>query len=189
MPHKKKKWLGVTRYETAIIPHSAFHTPKSKGFTLIEIVITIVLIGILSGVAAMIIMQGVRAYSDEQSRSVVHYQARLAVERIAREARLIRSCADINGRPVINPSSTLSFTDINGNAVIFSVAGGNLSRGGDILAMGVNAQPFNFLNRSGALITDCGAAPNDIWFVEIDVTSIQGTESLQIRTRVHPMNF
>lgn len=195
---KAKKDLRAAGCGTVIISHSARSLPsnasiggnqKSDGFTLVEIVITIVLIGILSGVAAMIILQGVKAYSDEQSRSDVHYQARLAVERIAREARLIRSCADINGRPVNNPSSALSFTDISGNAVTFSIAGGNLSRGGDILAMGVNAQPFSFLDRNGALVTDCGAAPNDIWFIEIDVTSTQGGESLQMRTRVHPRNF
>src|SRR5574341_583889 len=86
--------------------------PQSKGFTLVEIVITIVLIGILSGIAAMIILQGVRAYSDEQSRSDVHYQARLALERMAREIRMIRSTADMS-----TPTAwaiDLRFTEVDG---------------------------------------------------------------------------
>lgn len=163
---------------------------RSAGFTLIEIVITIVLVSILSGIAAMIILQGARSYSDEQSRSDVHYQVRLAVERIAREARLIRSCADITGPA--NPSATLSFTDINGVAVVFNVATGTLSRGADILATGVtSATPFRFLDRLGNQSVTC-ADPNpdlNIWFIEIDMTSTQGAESLQMRTRVHPRNF
>jgi prepilin-type N-terminal cleavage/methylation domain-containing protein len=78
-----------------IIPHSALRNPQSNGFTLIEIVITIVLVTILAGLAAVIILQGVRAYSDEDSRSDIHYQTRLAVERIAREARQITDCNTI----------------------------------------------------------------------------------------------
>lgn len=165
-------------------PQSPIRNPLSKGFTLIEMVITIVIVGIIGGIAAMIIMQGVRAYSAEQSRSAAHYQARFAVERIAREARQIRSCADITGPA--NPSGTLSFKDINGNAVAFSYAGGNLSRGANLLASGItSAQPFTFLDSSGNQTTACPG----IWFIVIDVIDQQGSETLEIRTRVHPMNF
>ena len=54
-------------------------TTNLKGFTLIEIVITIVLVSILSGIATLIILQGVKAYSSEDQRSDVHYQSRLAM--------------------------------------------------------------------------------------------------------------
>lgn len=159
-------------------------TPHSNGFTLIEIVITIVLVSILSGLAAMIILQGVRAYSDEQSRSDVHYQARLAVERIAREARLIRSCGDIVAPA--NLSATLSFTDISGNPIAFNVAGVTLSRGANVLANNITSPtPFRFLDNAGNGTTACPG----IWFVEIAITDTQGSESLQMRTRVHPRNF
>lgn len=160
---------------------------SSDGFTLIEIVVTIVIVGIVGGIAAMIIAQGVRSYSDEQGRSGVRYQARFAVERMVREVRLIRSCADITGPA--NPSATLSFTDINGTAVAFSVAAGNLNRGADRLATGVTtAQPFRFLDKSGNPTTTC-VSPNDIWFIEINLTAAQGAEAYSLRTRVHPRNF
>jgi prepilin-type N-terminal cleavage/methylation domain-containing protein len=165
-------------------PQSSIHNPHSNGFTLIEIVITIVIVSILASFASMIILQGVKAYSDEQSRSDAHYQARLAVERMERETRLIRSCGAIMAPA--NSSATLSFTDINGNAVVFNVAGGNLSRGANILAHGItSATPFRFLDNNGNQTTACPG----IWFVEISVTDQQGSESLQMRTRVHPRNF
>jgi prepilin-type N-terminal cleavage/methylation domain-containing protein len=163
---------------------------NTSGFTLIEIVITIVLVSILAGIAALIILQGVKAYSDEQSRSDVHYQARLAMERMAREIRHARSCAAITGPA--NPSGTLTFTDINGNAVVFSVSGGNLSRGADILATGItSAQPFRFLDQNGNETTACSVptVPTDIWFVDISLTAQQGAESLVLNSRVHPRNF
>jgi prepilin-type N-terminal cleavage/methylation domain-containing protein len=161
---------------------------ESKGFTLIEIIIAIVIIAIVAGIAAKIVLQGMRAFSDEDQRSNLHYQTKLAVERIAREARVIRSCADIVG-PIINPSNTLSFTDVLGNPMVFTVAGTNLNRNGNHLANGIQSPtPFRYLDQSGNPTVTC-VAPNNIWFIEIDVTDTQGSETLQMRTRVHPMNF
>lgn len=158
--------------------------PQSKGFTLVEIVLTIAIVGIIAGVAAMIIMQGAQTYTTEQSRGEAHQQARFALERMSREARSIRSCGDINAP--VNPSATLSFTDITGNAIAFSVAAGNLMRGADLLASGVTtAQPFRFLDNAGSPTTSCPG----IWFIEIDLADAQGAESLQLRTRIHPRNF
>ncbi len=185
--------FGVINPQSVISPPSNAligGSPQSNGFTLVEIVITIVLIGILSGIAALIILQGVKAYSGEQSRSDVHYQARVAMERMTREARLIRSCAAIAGPA--NPSNTLSFTDVNGNNVVFSLAGGNLLRGADLLASGITStQPFSFLDQNGNVTTTCSVppVPTDIWFVDINLTDTQNLETLQMRTRVHPRNF
>lgn len=160
---------------------------KRDGFTLIELVVVIVVTGIIAGIVAALIMQAAGAYSDEQLRSGVQYQARLAVERISREARQVRRCADITAPA--NPSATLQFTDITGSAVSFAVAGGSLTRGVDVLSSGVtSAQPFRFLDRSGSPTTSC-VAPNDIWYVEIDAAAALGAETARVRTRVHPRNF
>lgn len=161
-------------------------TPNSKGFTLIEIVMTIVLVSILASLAAVVILQGVRAYSDEDSRSDIHYQTRLAVERIAREARQISDCTTIN--VPVNPGGTFSFFDINtGVTVTFSISGTDLMRNADRLASGINAaqSSFSFLATNGTLTTFCPG----IWFIDISVRDDKGTQSLPMRTRVHPRNF
>ena len=160
---------------------------NGAGFTLIEVVITIVVTAIIAGIAAMILVLGMRSYSDEYNRGNVRYQARYAVERMTREIRLIRSCADIVAPA--NPSAVLSFTDISGNALTFSVAGGNLTRNGDLLAAGVTTpQPFRFLDQAGNPTASC-VAPNDIQYVEINLTAVQGSETFSLRTRVYPRNF
>ncbi len=162
----------------------------AAGFTLIELVLTILLLGIIASIVSQFVLQGVRSYSVEQDRGNVHSQARLAVERMAREIRAIRGCtaSDLT-LPAANPFPTLSFTDVIGTAVSFSVAGGNLTRGVDILAKGVtSAQPFRLLDKSGNPTISC-TAPNEAWFVEIDLTCVEGGESLHLRCRIHPRNF
>lgn len=168
-------------------------SPCRGGFTLIELVLTLLILGIIAAVGSQFVLQGVRSYTTEQDRGDVHSQARLAVERVVREARAIRSCSDIVGPA--NPSATLSFTDSSGTAVAFGVAGTNLLRGASVLAQGVSSsQPFRFLDMNGAASTSCPlpgnpSAATDIWFVEIDLTCVQGGESLHIRSQVHPRNF
>jgi MSHA biogenesis protein MshO len=58
-----------------------------QGFTLIEVIMVVVLIGIIAGVLAPFITQSVTAYSDTQSRSELVAKGRLALERLNREIR------------------------------------------------------------------------------------------------------
>jgi prepilin-type N-terminal cleavage/methylation domain-containing protein len=160
------------------------------GFTLIELVITIVLVSILSGIAAMIILRGVTMYSDQDTRSDVHYQARLAVERITKELRSMQSCSTIAVSS--NPTGSFSFVDSNSSGVNYNVSGGNLFRGADLLASGITStQPFSFKNSLESNVMTCASTTPglNIWYIDISVTDTQGSQSLPIRTRVHPRNF
>jgi prepilin-type N-terminal cleavage/methylation domain-containing protein len=165
-------------------------TFQSNGFTLVEIIVTIVIIGIIASISAGIISQGAKVYSTEDSRSNAHYQARLAVERMAREIRMMRSetAADIPTWA----ANDLRFTDINGNDVRFQLNAGTIRRSSDggttwnDLAKNVTALAFTYLQSDG---TTAATAQTNIWYVVIDVTDTQNTETLQMRTRVHPMNF
>lgn len=167
-------------------PHSALGTPHSNGFTLIEIVITIVIVSIMAGIAGMIMTQGVRAFSHEQARNDVHQQARLGMERMAREIRVIRSTADITTMA----NTDLRFTDIQGTTVGFNWGSPTLNRwngiGNAVLASNITAFTFAYYQQDGV---SAAAAPATLWLVEITLTATQGTETLQLRSRVHPRNF
>jgi len=174
-------------------PKSELRTSNSKGFTLVEIVITIVLIGILSGIAAMIILQGVRAYSGEQSRSDVHYQARIAMERMTREIRSARLASEtgtvISGAITGNPTSSFIFTDLSGGTIRYSLSGADLMRttGGMpvLLAQGITSLEFRHYDKAGAPTLTAA----NLWVVELGLVAQQGGETLDLRTRVHPRNF
>ena len=61
--------------------------PTQAGFTLVELVMVIVLVGIVAGILAPMIVQSVNAYRDSQSRSELVARGRLALERLARQVR------------------------------------------------------------------------------------------------------
>ena len=165
-------------------------TPNSKGFTLIEAIITIVIVGVISSIAAVIILQGMRAYTKEQNLSSAHYQARLAMERMSRDIRLIRSAdpADITAFTATN----LRFTDVNGAPSGFQWIGTTLNRwngvGNDVLASGIGAFSFSYYKADNTVAVLPAVLPL-LWFIDIAITSQQGSDTLQMRTRVHPRNF
>jgi prepilin-type N-terminal cleavage/methylation domain-containing protein len=172
--------------------------PGEQGFTLIEIVITIVLVSIIGGLGALIVMQGLRSYSAEDTRSEVLYQARFTTERIAREARLIRDATATN-LLTMTPTD-LAFCDVTGKAVEFQMSGTTVSRresaacsplvwgGWNTLASSIDpaTSSFSYFQQDGA--TAAGNA-TEVWFVMIRIAATQGSESLALQTRVHPMNF
>ncbi len=193
--NKKRDKVLDTDCESST-PNSALHTSNLRGFTLIEAIITIVIVGIISSIAALIILEGMKASSKEQNLSEAHYQTRLAMERMAREIRLIRS--QTAGDIPTMAATDLIFCDVTGKAVEFQLAGAALNRresatcsplawGGwnALSSSGVNPLTFTYLDSAGA----GGATAVNLWFVEINLTDTQGSETLQMRTRVHPRNF
>ena len=192
---------GEKSPQSAIRPVPALSgNPQSKGFTLIEIVITIVLIGIISGLAALIILQGARIYTSEADRSNVNYQAKLAVERMEREVRLISSATTTDIWEMSN--NDLQFCDINRKAVRYQLDGSYLKR--YELAACSSSQPlwgswyalspqidvanssFVYYQQDG---TTFAVSPATLWYVEINLIATQGSETLRLRTRAHPRNF
>jgi prepilin-type N-terminal cleavage/methylation domain-containing protein len=170
--------------------HAAIHNLRSHGFTLIEIVITIVITAIFASLAANIIMSGVKSYSAEESRSNVHYQTRMAVERMAREIRTIRSAtvADIGTMT----TTTLLYTNISGSQMGFRLNAGNIERtennGTNWYTLATNITSptiFTYFDNTGTSTANQTA----LWLVQIQATATQNTESITMSARVHPMNF
>jgi prepilin-type N-terminal cleavage/methylation domain-containing protein len=168
---------------------------REAGFTLVELIITVVLIGIIASVAAMLILQGVRGYSDEEIRSDLTNQARLGIERMAREIREARDCPDISTMS----ATEVAFCDVSGKAVGFRITGTELQRRDSTtcsppvwgpwvaLASSVDSgiSSFSYYRRDD---TVAGSAAL-VWTIQVSLTVARSGESHTHRIRVHPRGF
>jgi hypothetical protein len=113
-----------------------------------------------------------------------------------REIRLIRS--QTAGDIPTMAATDLIFCDVTGKALEFQLAGTVLNRResatcsppawgawNTLASGGVNPLTFTYLDSTGA----GGATAANLWFVDISLTDTQGSDSLPMRSRVHPMNF
>jgi len=68
--------------------NAAPHYRRSRGFTLVEAILVIVIIGIIGGIVALFIRAPVIGYTESADRAAVTDEADLALRRIARDLRL-----------------------------------------------------------------------------------------------------
>lgn len=160
--------------------------PGQAGFTLVEMVITIVVIGIIAGISAMLILQAMRGYSDQDVRADLTNQARLAIERMAREIREARDCTATDITTMA--PGTLAFVDNTGTAITYTTSGTDLTRNGTALASSVSGLTFSYLRRGGPPDVSAGSAAQ-VWNVDVALTVSRSGETHIHRIRVHPRGF
>jgi prepilin-type N-terminal cleavage/methylation domain-containing protein len=64
---------------------------RGKGFTLIELILVIVLMGVLAAVSLPMLMAGFNAFSQQRETASIEREAMLALDRISREVRMSRN--------------------------------------------------------------------------------------------------
>ncbi|MBI5561491.1 MAG: type II secretion system protein [Deltaproteobacteria bacterium] len=174
----------------------------AKGFTLIETVMSIVILGIVAVTAGLLIYQGTRSYGEMDRMRGLTAQATLASERMARELMTMR-CSNSNATRCLPTASDI--TVMTGQEVRF-VNSNNEGRGlrldgaanavklrqginngdpEDALAGKVSGLTFTYLDRSNA----SAASAVDVWTVLMDITLTDGNQSVSIRGRAHPKAF
>jgi type II secretory pathway pseudopilin PulG len=144
-------------------------------------ILAIIIAGIIAGIVGLVGMQGTRSFVSADARADLTTQGRLAIERMAREIRTIRSRADVT----VMGGGTLSFVDMNGTPITFTSGGGVVTRNGTPLAAATAATlSFTYLRPDGG-----PAAAATLWSIQIDLTFTKGQERQAFRVRVHPRNF
>ena len=104
-----------------------------KGFTLIELVMVITLLGIIGGIIALPLYQGTKGWFEATTREGITESGRIAIERMMREIRNTSRTA-ANAPCISSATGTvIRFSDINGdltncNSTEFSLSGSNIQR-------------------------------------------------------------
>ncbi|MFM7024729.1 MAG: PilW family protein [Limnohabitans sp.] len=155
------------------------------GFTLIELIVAIMLIGVLASALMPLAATSVRAYQASQTRVLAQDKLRYAMERMSRELREVSytsaSGFDFVGLTTTNPVSSLSFQrtyyGVNpGNATVtLSFAGsaltltdsGYTALGAQTLCDTVSSVQFKLLDEAGQVLSS--PSKTNVYAVEIVV--------------------
>ncbi len=158
----------------------------NSGFTLIETVMVIVIVGILAGGSSMYIKQVIDTWNFQNFLEEAVSQGRIALIRMTRE---IRQAIDLD---VYSASQTnFSFKDANDNIINYTISADNLYRGPDLLLSGVGNFTFSYYNKTNQLITSPELYPSktDIKRIDIDFQVQSGSQTKRLRSQVWPRNF
>ncbi len=115
---------------------------RHLGFTLIEMILTIVLFSLLLGISSKLLSSGFSAFAVGDSIKTISSQAVMGLERIVYDLRNASSLTTIS-------SNSLTFVDQSGTSYTYSVSNGLLQRGSYTLLDSVQSITFTYLDSSG----------------------------------------
>jgi len=151
---------------------------NSKGYTLIELVMVIVLLGIIAGVVAPFILKAMQAYTASKARAELVAKGRLAMERLAREVR------------VAVPNSLTVLDTGNGIEFARGRAGGRYVERFD--DYGTEFRRVNYRFRRNANLSNLYSVGTSLGFIAGDVLVIGNTSPVELQagnTRVALTNI
>ena len=161
----------------------------NKGFTLIELVMVITLLGIIGGIIALPLYIGTKGWFEATTREGITESGRIAIERMMREIR--NTARKANNTPCISAPAATSFSisDLNGdlvncNSITFNLSGTDIQRNGVPLADNVQSLAFTYydVNNNTPPITS-------IHRVAIEIESTSGGETLRKYSEVYLSNM
>jgi prepilin-type N-terminal cleavage/methylation domain-containing protein len=165
-----------------------------RGVTLIELAITIAIVGILAGVSGMFIKQTVDLWSYMTFRNDVVSLGRLALARMEREIRLIKDSNAIT----IAEAARLQFTDINNNVIEYrwDPATALLYRNTDVLVSQVQQLKFCYYQQDNNPVCTPGCACavsagnlSNIFRIRLEIVIKSGTQTKFLKTQIVPRNI
>ncbi len=166
---------------------------QPRGFTLIESMATVAVLGILGSSASFLILDAVEDYSDATLTAQLHAEMSIALDRAMREVRKIELDAAASGvAPDITSMtvSLLQWEDSSGNAHRLGTSGTDLQLqigGGDIatLLTDVSALTISIFDEDNVDLGTCSDATCDpVRRVAVDVTTLRSGVSESLRFRV-----
>jgi prepilin-type N-terminal cleavage/methylation domain-containing protein len=145
-----------------------------SGFTLLEILLTMTLLGILSSIVGKTLLTEYIAVSNFNNISESSWNAYIGLERIVNDIHTLGLSSSIS---TMNPTQ-LTFTDLNNNSISFQLSGTTLLRNSITLSSGVQSLTFRYLNSAGATTTTA----SEVYYIAITMTAAQNNQSVTFST-------
>jgi len=157
--------------------------PSSRGFTLIEIIIVIVILSIISAITIKFLTDGLRIYTMTVNQKTLFDEGKLALERMCRDIRDARSITGTTATSITFTRNDATAQDGAGENIRFDLSGSTLRKvknaGGapeNPIAMADNVTTFAVTN-----------ATNEI---QLQLTlRLASGENVTLQTKVYPKNL
>lgn len=166
---------------------------RPAGFTLLEMVVVIAIIGILVAAVTPIAVSWVGAYSATLDTAVTLDKLRYSVERIERELRDVKSISGSYQFGAMGATVTTFTQNSTGRTVTIGQSGNtvtlsysDVSGVTPVLTNQVSSLGFRYLQQDGSNQT---VDPTLVRYVEISLTLTQWGQSYSERTRVRLRNL
>jgi len=163
---------------------TGFSIRPQLGFSLVELIVVIVVLGTVASMGAIVVRDGMLGYLRGREITSADWQGRLALERITRE---LRDIAAPNSSNIAScGGSTFSFTDINLQSITYTLSASNtLLRNGQPLADNVTGLNFSCLTSD----VQATATPSTVYYVSISMVVATTNTSAAHRSTVKPRSF
>jgi prepilin-type N-terminal cleavage/methylation domain-containing protein len=164
---------------------------NKNGFTLIELVIVIVIIGIAASIIGTMLLGVVKAWTFKFNRNDILWDGRLALDRMTREIRTIKTSTNVTTAN----SSQFRFTDTGNKDITYSLSSTNLNRTegatANLLAADVSSLSFTYYNSSDTAIPSPSVSPavTDIRRVRINLTLTKNGQNVYLQSDASTKNF
>ena len=166
---------------------------RVEGFSLLELILVIVILGILGAFVGPVLFNAMRSYDSVQASVTTHAKMRYAVERIAREMRDIRrQTTDSTFLDITSmTASSMAFFKTDGTRVVLNGVGTvvNLAYSTltGMLTDQVQSGSFSlaYFQQNASTVA---ATQASISFVQMSMTLVEGTNVFPVRLRVDLRN-
>jgi len=155
----------------------------STGFTLIELISVMVIVGILGSFFAQSIQTMGEAYKGVTTRQELLRDGRIALEMMTREIRIVATATGVDA--VTLTTDEFSFRDRDENTYTYSHANGTLYRDSVVLVESVLSFALGYYQKDGSAAT----SGNNLHLIEVAFTLSKNGESVPFRATMAPPGF
>lgn len=160
--------------------HARFLVLRQLGFSLVELIVVIVVLGIVGSMGAIVVRDGMLGYLRGREITSADWQARLALERITRELRDVAVLA-----PGSCDASTFAYSDINAALISYTLSTNTLLRNAQPLADAVASLRFYCLTSTVQPTT----TPSAVYYITVSMVVSTANTSATYRSTVKPKSF
>jgi len=203
-------WLSKSKFE---IRNSKSHRPAAshvepssvsrhrfvrgiEGFSLMEIVVVCVLIGIIAAVIIPPLHQGVQSFAVTETRGDLTSQARQAATRMIRELRNIQKEGDNTPNISSANATSITFADVLDNTITFclwasgscSPTGNTVQRNSNPLVEQVSGLQFRYFDANNSELTSLpldATNRNNVRRIMVTLTLAEGSLTVSVTEQAY----